>query len=275
MKKMQRGLSLVELMVALLLSSFLILGITQIYISNKKTYMFQQGQAANLDNSRFANLLLDDIISKAGYRRAPDEPLLSAFPSRAATTDCAAFPAEAAITNIIATATGQTGFCLRYQPALEGEAICDGGTTTLSKNTPFIYPDSSELVYLAIKFTPGGERLDQGVLTCTGAAGTAELIEGIADFRVEFGAGFQDEKRLKSSPYKLAENWTSGDGPVRALRYAVLSASRENQREGESAILTQWLAAASTATKTRLQSQDKRNLYQSAVGGQSIRNMMP
>ena len=107
------------------------------------------------------------------------------------------------------------------------------------------------------------------------AAGTAELIEGIADFRVEFGAGFQDEKRLKSSPYKLAENWTSGDGPVRALRYAVLSASRENQREGESAILTQWLAAASTATKTRLQSQDKRNLYQSAVGGQSIRNMMP
>ncbi|MEN1592952.1 prepilin-type N-terminal cleavage/methylation domain-containing protein, partial [Pseudomonas aeruginosa] len=40
--KMQKGLSMVELLVALAISSFLILGISQIYIDNKRNYLFQQ-----------------------------------------------------------------------------------------------------------------------------------------------------------------------------------------------------------------------------------------
>ena len=36
----QRGLSMIELLVALAISSFLILGITQVYIDNKRNYMF-------------------------------------------------------------------------------------------------------------------------------------------------------------------------------------------------------------------------------------------
>lgn len=35
----QTGLSMVELMITLLISSFLILGITQIYIDNKRNYI--------------------------------------------------------------------------------------------------------------------------------------------------------------------------------------------------------------------------------------------
>ncbi len=42
----QSGLSMIELLVALAISSFLILGITQIYLDNKRNYLFQQGQAA-------------------------------------------------------------------------------------------------------------------------------------------------------------------------------------------------------------------------------------
>ena len=56
--KMQKGLSMVELLVALAISSFLILGISQIYIDNKRNYLFQQGQAGNQENSRFVLMLL-------------------------------------------------------------------------------------------------------------------------------------------------------------------------------------------------------------------------
>ena len=67
----QGGLSLVELMIALALSSFLILGITQVYLDNQRTYLFQQGQLQNQENRRFVSLFLQQELSRAGYRRSP------------------------------------------------------------------------------------------------------------------------------------------------------------------------------------------------------------
>ena len=40
----QHGLSIIELMVALLISSFLIIGITQVYLDNRENTLFQQSQ---------------------------------------------------------------------------------------------------------------------------------------------------------------------------------------------------------------------------------------
>ncbi len=68
----EHGLSMIELLIALAISSFLILGITQIYIDNKRNYLFQQTQAANQENLRFLDLLLSQYINKAGFRRSPD-----------------------------------------------------------------------------------------------------------------------------------------------------------------------------------------------------------
>src|SRR5690554_8177593 len=121
----QRGLSMIELLVALAISSFLILGITQVYIDNKRNYVFQQSQAGNLENSRFAVLMLDELLSKAGYRRVPDQDMSDAFPAgNGLATHCEDFPVEAAVSKIKATG-GQVGFCLRYQPAYDGELVCD------------------------------------------------------------------------------------------------------------------------------------------------------
>ena len=77
----QAGLSLVELMVALAISSVLILGITQIYIDNKRSYAFQQNQAENQEASRYTLLLLQQELAKAGYRRRPDVPFDESFPA--------------------------------------------------------------------------------------------------------------------------------------------------------------------------------------------------
>lgn len=271
----QRGLSMIELLVALAISSFLILGITQVYIDNKRNYMFQQSQADNLENSRFAVLMLDDLLSKAGYRRAPDQEMLDAFPSSSIlSTHCEVFPAEAALTKIKATG-GQTGFCMRYQPAVADELTCDGIKAPLSKKV-FGYPSQAETIYVAVKFTPHASDLNKGTLSCVSNKGTdlVELIDGIADMKVEFGAGQKDEKKLTaSSPFKDAQSWTAADGPVRAVRYSVLAASRNNQRDSDSNVFTQWLKTASDADG--LKTLDKKQIFQAAGGTQAIRNMMP
>src|SRR5690554_4118527 len=189
----QRGLSMIELLVALAISSFLILGITQVYIDNKRSYVFQQSQAGNLENSRFAVLMLDELLSKAGYRRAPDQEMLDAFPSSSILSDhCAGFPAESALTKIVVKKDGQTGFCMRYQPAVADELTCDGIKAPLSKKV-FGYPSQVETIYVAVRFTPHDSDLNKGTLSCISNKNTGttpvELIDGIADMKIEFGAG--------------------------------------------------------------------------------------
>lgn len=274
----QRGLSMIELLVALAISSFLILGITQVYIDNKRNYMFQQSQAGNLENSRFAVLMLDELLSKAGYRRVPDQEMLNAFPaSNALSSHCAAFPAEGVITKIKPDAgSNQVGFCMRYQPAFVGESICDGSTAVLAKDKPFVYPSQNETIYVAIKFTPHDSDLNKGTLSCITEDTSAEFIDGVADMNIEFGSGFADEKRLKASdPFKRAEDWEESDGPVRAVRYSVLAVSRNNQRDGDSNVYEKWLNSTNAEAKERLEAQDKKQIYQAAIGAQAIRNVMP
>lgn len=53
-RKSQAGLSLIELMVALLLSGLLILGLVQIFSSSRASYMMAQGLARAQESSRFA-----------------------------------------------------------------------------------------------------------------------------------------------------------------------------------------------------------------------------
>jgi type IV pilus assembly protein PilW len=70
MKKMryQQGLTIVEIMVALAISTLLIMGIIQILINNKQTYRMQEGMARLQENARFAMEFISRDIRQAGYR---------------------------------------------------------------------------------------------------------------------------------------------------------------------------------------------------------------
>lgn len=282
----QRGLSIVELLVALAISSFLVLGITQIYLDGKRNDIFRQSQAANLENSRFAVLILNELINKAGYRRSPEQSMLEAFPetNRALPTHCESFAAAAVITKLKSTEGGQVGFCLRYQPALSGEYICDGSKADLASNLPMVQPLLNETVYLVIKFIPHATDLNQGSLNCiTGK--TVQLMEGLADMRIQFGLGDSpsslstqpaDKKLRVNIPFVKADAW-SGDGIVRVVRYAILLASRPNQRDSnDSKVFSDWLATVTDSThKARLESVDQKRIYQHVSHTQSLKNMLP
>ncbi|MCC7220470.1 MAG: PilW family protein [Candidatus Contendobacter sp.] len=63
----QRGLTLIEIMVALLIGVFLLAGVIQIFIVNKQTYRVQENLSRMQENGRFAIDYLNHYIRLAGY----------------------------------------------------------------------------------------------------------------------------------------------------------------------------------------------------------------
>lgn len=67
MHGLQKGLSLVELMVAMVIGLILIAGVGKIFVDSKKTYSFQQSLARIQENGRMALEFLGRDIRMAGY----------------------------------------------------------------------------------------------------------------------------------------------------------------------------------------------------------------
>ena len=63
----QRGVSLVELMIALLLGLFLMIGVIQVFVSSKSTYTAQESLSRLQEAGRHVNALITRDIRMAGY----------------------------------------------------------------------------------------------------------------------------------------------------------------------------------------------------------------
>jgi type IV pilus assembly protein PilW len=71
-----RGLTMIEIMVALAIGSFLILGATGLFISNKRVYEEQDAMGRLQENARFAVNALTGDLRMAGYLGCSDDPAL-------------------------------------------------------------------------------------------------------------------------------------------------------------------------------------------------------
>lgn len=261
---LQQGLSMVELLVALAISSFLILGITQVYISNKSNYSFQQSQAGNMDSGRFLQMVLKEQVSKAGYRRTPDQEINQAFKSASGPGKCAVFPEGGVVAKL--SDNNANGFCIRYQPAVDGEHTCGGNT--LSANASAFIPAAESYIVIEHHWN---DNLHEGKITCDGE----DLVEGVADFRVEFLLGEKNERRFQNNPYQIASTYNGAD-IVRGIKYSALLASQPNQSGGmESAVLDGWLIDADSSTKKDLEDNDNNRIYQVVSSTQVLRNLVP
>ena len=67
MCQLQKGLSIVELMVALLLGLFLVSGVTGMYISSKQTYRMTDNLSRLQESMRFSLEFMSKDIRMAGY----------------------------------------------------------------------------------------------------------------------------------------------------------------------------------------------------------------
>ncbi|NIK34455.1 type IV pilus assembly protein PilW [Xanthomonas arboricola] len=70
------GLSLIELMIALLISSILLIGVIQVFAASRTAYQLSQGIARNQENARFAMDFLTRDIRMAGHAGCVNDQVL-------------------------------------------------------------------------------------------------------------------------------------------------------------------------------------------------------
>lgn len=66
MKKQQTGLSLIELMIGIVLSSVIIAGIIQVFLANRQSFTITEGLARIQDNGRFAMDYIGNVVRTSG-----------------------------------------------------------------------------------------------------------------------------------------------------------------------------------------------------------------
>lgn len=239
----QHGLSIIEMMVALLISSFLILGITQVYLDNRENTLFQQSQGQNIESARFSILLLEQTLAKTGYRRRPDETMEAAFPSFSG-GNCDGMAAGEVIKRSNANTTI---FCIRYQPAFPGARTCSGDLIADIPNDPYVRTDPVVETF----------QLTNGELRCNGQA----IATGITALNFDYGVNYNDDKRITEYTPEPAAN-----ARVRAVQFAIMAASpTEIGKSAGSTVYEFWFGNAPT---------DKR-LYTMLSSSTSMRNLMP
>lgn len=101
---LQSGLTLIELMVAMVIGLFLVLGSVTVYVQSRGSFIVSDGQARLQENLRFAVDTLEPDIRLARYWGRHNEPALVQVPGGLAIT-CAGVNATALVTNFAQAAT--------------------------------------------------------------------------------------------------------------------------------------------------------------------------
>lgn len=238
----QAGISLVELMIALVISSFLILGVTTMFLNNKQAYTYQQNQSGNQENGRFALLLLNQELAKAGYRALAQDDFQIAFPAAPAGNGCPAFTTG----QVVQRSTSGNGVCFRYQRYSTNTRDC------LGQAVPANAVVTTRLEYDAAT----------GSLACSAQGVTGQLVSGLANLQFQYGVDLSSTRR--------AQNFVASPGAgasIVAVRYSLLFASNaDNVAVGQS----NYFFPLSSATSTT--AADSR-VYRSIAGTTTLRNI--
>lgn len=240
----QLGLSLIEIMVALAISSFLILGITQIFISNKTNFIVQKNLLNNQESSRLALNLFDQHLAKAGYRAFAQDNKELAFPAIAAANGCPAFDAGQ---TILPTQNGN-GVCFRYQRMKTSELDCLGNqiinnnaiTTKIEKDV------NNNLVCAAQNQSP------------------QPFISNVIDIQFLYGVDINDD-RLVDAYAKVI----SASSKIVSIRIALLQKSEDSNTSLTKQSFYFPLFSEKTQTASDL------NLYKSVLSTVTLRNIAP
>ena len=109
----QKGFSLVELMVALVVGLLLLAGVLQILLSNRESFSAQQALAGLQEKERLSSFVIENVVAHAGYRVALETPDQFMFPAR----ENAGFSlaAGSAVSSKNADGDGNDAIRLRFQ----------------------------------------------------------------------------------------------------------------------------------------------------------------
>lgn len=183
-----RGFTLIELMIALVLSLFVLASLVQLYLHSKRYYRFQDAAAQVQGNGRFAVELMSYHLRLAGYREDK--------------------PAQGALMNaIVADASRDGGGSEPDQIAIQYESMSDCTGQQASGGTP------QKFVFLFKVDNDGG-------LVCNGE----QIVAGVENLQILYGEDTDDDG--VANRYLNRDQVVNLEKVV-ALRLALLIASDE------------------------------------------------
>ena len=168
----QAGITIVELMVALAISMFILSGVITVFVANKQNYRVQQNMAAIQDNGRFAIDMLSRNVRMSGYQGVDAfDWVLGTLLNSIDGTDNTAVAGLMADTDTL-TVTFQAGDA--------DHADCLGQRLNASDTVVETFSvDASGNLQCASTVTPDG-----GVSVTTGPL---DLVEGVDSMQVLYG----------------------------------------------------------------------------------------
>ena len=165
LKMKQQGMTLIEIMIALILGLFLITGVLQIFLGAKQSNRMLDNLSRMQENGRFAMDFISRDIRMAGFSEECSKP-------------------PAGETNIVPLAIAGTND--------DGLNNSDSITTKVSDAACPIA--GATLVTTPTVFSIGGTASKPGLYRKVGAGATQELIEGIENMQILYGVDNDDDK---------------------------------------------------------------------------------
>jgi type IV pilus assembly protein PilW len=212
----QAGIGLVELMVALVLSLFLLAGLFTIFFGMRRSYNDQQALAALQNNQLLATSVLSDTLRGAGYF-----PYGASYASRAQ-----AFPANTTwaagqVVSASGTAAGPDTLSLRLIPAQATN--CFGQNSSLVQVNTFKLIDTQASPHsLACTATPDkGLFQTNALVSPSGTSGINPNGGGVQNLQVKIGvAPNGDAVQQYLPPNKMtAADWKAARSAIVTLTF--------------------------------------------------------
>lgn len=250
----QRGFSLVELMVAVVLGLLLTIVVSTIFLGGKQTFKTQDDLSRVQENGRFALDLLGRTVRLAGYMDDPTATpgFLTVFDPTAAT--------KRAVDGVDGTASAADEITVRY-----------AGSTDLALRDCGDQPSTGipTGVVVTNRFY-----VDGGTLKCDSSgtgltAGTYALIDGVEDFQVKYGEDTDTTRDLIANryvDYGDVSNW----GRLVSVRVCLILKST-NTFPDISSVGQTYYPCFSTSTTTATDGYIRR-VYNSTI---TLRNQAP
>jgi type IV pilus assembly protein PilW len=206
-----RGFTLIELMIALLIGVFLLGALLTIVQANRTVFGDQNKMAQLQDAERMSMAMLSDVIQSGGYFPAPYPPsnntltgsLISAAPFAAG---AAAFAAGQAFDGVYSAAAPGDQLAVRYMTA-SGDGIlnCSGLPNTSGANV--LYTN----IFQVVQDASGNWQL-----TCTMNGTQYNLVSGVTNMSVLYGVkanagatGNSVDTYMNASQVTAAGLWSS------------------------------------------------------------------
>lgn len=177
----QRGFTLVELMVAVAISLFLLFGLATVVQNIRRANTSATALSMLQDQQRFAFEILTDVIQAGGYFPIPTVYTVGSLPAYTGPSGWESAAAGQAFFGAHPGGTSADSLGVRYQTAGgDGVILCDGSTNTAGTGTVNPYANQFSVVPAA-GTTPG-------YLQCQVNSGAAvPLVYGVTNMVIYYG----------------------------------------------------------------------------------------